>query len=116
MNLPQRIARISVAPLTGVPTVSVAPSGAVIADLKIKRGGRFTLVDHAMSRTGRGPVGFLIVDGPIDDEIVHRGGVPKQGASSRNVAVGMDTWAGWPLAPIPQQKSKDCVDPSEIFT
>ncbi len=68
-------------PLTGIQTVSVPPGGAVIADLRIERGGRFTLVDHALSRTERGLVGFLIVDGPVDDEIMHRGGVPKQGAA-----------------------------------
>jgi len=68
-------------PLTGVQTVSVAPGGAVIADLKIERGGRFVLVDHALSRTERGLAGFLIVDGPLNDEIMHSGGVSKQGAA-----------------------------------
>ena len=72
---------VGVPPLTGVQTVSVAPGGAVIADLKIERGGRFVLVDHALSRTERGLAGFLIVDGPLNDEIMHSGGVPKQGAA-----------------------------------
>jgi nitrite reductase (NO-forming) len=68
-------------PLSGIQTVSVAPGGAVIADLKIERGGRFVLVDHALSRTERGLAGFLIVDGPLSDEIMHSGGVSKQGAA-----------------------------------
>ena len=37
------------------------------------RPGRFTIVDHALSRIERGLVGFLIVDGPMDDEIMHQG-------------------------------------------
>jgi len=72
---------VGAAPLTGIQTVTVAPGGAVIADLKIERGGRFVLVDHALSRTERGLAGFLIVDGPLNDEIMHSGGVPKQGAA-----------------------------------
>jgi nitrite reductase (NO-forming) len=64
-------------PLTGVQTVSVPPGGATVVDLRIERGGRFTLVDHALSRTERGLVGFLNVPGPVDDEYMHRGGVAK---------------------------------------
>ncbi len=68
-------------PLTGVQTITVSPGGATVADLKIERGGRFTLVDHAMSRTERGLAGFLIVDGPVDDDIMHHGPAPKEKAS-----------------------------------
>ncbi len=67
-------------PLTGVQTITVPPGGATVADLKIERGGRFTLVDHAMSRTERGLAGFLIVDGPVDDDIMHHGPAPKEKA------------------------------------
>ncbi len=49
---------VGAAPLTGIQTVTVAPGGAVIADLKIERGGRFVLVDHALSRTERGLAGL----------------------------------------------------------
>ena len=56
-------------PLQGVQTISVPPGGAAIVDMKI----RFTLVDHALSRLERGLVGFLIVDGPKEDEIMHAG-------------------------------------------
>ena len=60
-------------PLQGVQTISVPPGGAAIVDMKIRRAARFTLVDHALSRLERGLVGFLIVDGPKEDEIMHSG-------------------------------------------
>ncbi|WP_414474425.1 copper-containing nitrite reductase [Microvirga sp. M2] len=60
-------------PLTGMQTVLVPPGGAVIADFKIRRPGRYSLVDHALSRLERGLVGFLIVDGPQNDDIMHAG-------------------------------------------
>jgi nitrite reductase (NO-forming) len=59
--------------LTGVQTVSVPPGGATIVDFKIDRGGRYTLVDHALSRAERGLVGFLNVEGPENDDIMHAG-------------------------------------------
>jgi nitrite reductase (NO-forming) len=68
-------------PLTGVQTVSVPPGGATVVDLKVDRGGRYVLVDHALSRIERGLVGFLIVDGPTDDELMHAG--PAKRDSSR---------------------------------
>jgi nitrite reductase (NO-forming) len=64
-------------PLTGVQTVSVPPGGATVVDFKIARAGQFTLVDHALSRLERGLVGFLIVEGPHDDEIMHQGPARK---------------------------------------
>jgi nitrite reductase (NO-forming) len=60
-------------PLTSVQTVSVPPGGATMVEFKIDRPGRYTLVDHALSRIERGLVGFLIVDGPLDDELMHAG-------------------------------------------
>lgn len=66
-------ASLGTAPLTGVQTVSVPPGGATIVEFKIDRAGRYTLVDHALSRIERGLVGFLIVDGPRDDELMHEG-------------------------------------------
>jgi nitrite reductase (NO-forming) len=60
-------------PLQGVQTVTVAPGGATMVEFKLQRGGRYTLVDHALSRLERGLVGFLQVDGPKDDEIMHKG-------------------------------------------
>jgi nitrite reductase (NO-forming) len=64
---------VMASPLTGVQTVAVPPGGATIVDFKIDRGGRYTLVDHALSRAERGLVGFLKVDGPENDDIMHAG-------------------------------------------
>jgi nitrite reductase (NO-forming) len=61
--------------LTGVQTVSVPPGGATLVDFKINRAGRYVLVDHALSRAERGLAGFLIVDGPQEDAIMHAGPV-----------------------------------------
>jgi nitrite reductase (NO-forming) len=66
-------ASLGAMPLTGVQTVSVPPGGATVVDFKIDRAGRYTLVDHALSRIERGLVGLLIVDGPRDDELMHAG-------------------------------------------
>ncbi|MDR6758501.1 nitrite reductase (NO-forming) [Mycoplana sp. BE70] len=60
-------------PLTNVQTVTVPPGGSAVVDFKIDRGGTFTLVDHAISRVERGLVGYLIVDGPENDAIMHHG-------------------------------------------
>jgi len=60
-------------PLTNVQTVTVAPGGATIVDFKIDRGGQYVLVDHALSRAERGLAGYLMVDGPENDDIMHEG-------------------------------------------
>ncbi len=60
-------------PLTGVQTVSVPPGGATMVDFKIDRAGHYVLVDHALSRAERGLAGYLIVDGPREDDIMHAG-------------------------------------------
>jgi nitrite reductase (NO-forming) len=70
-------ASLGAVPLTGVQTVSVPPGGATVVDFKIARAGRYTFVDHALSRIERGLVGFLIVDGPRDDELMHAGPVAR---------------------------------------
>lgn len=66
-------ASLGALPLTGVQTVSVPPGAATVVDFKIQRPGRYTIVDHALSRLERGLVGFLIVDGPRDDDLMHQG-------------------------------------------
>ena len=68
---------LSSPPLMGVQTVTVPPGGSTIVDLKIQRAGRYTIVDHALSRLERGLAGFLIVDGPLDDSIMHAGPAQK---------------------------------------
>ena len=60
-------------PLTNVQTITVPPGGATIVDFKIDRGGHYVLVDHALSRVERGLAGYLIVDGPENDDIMHSG-------------------------------------------
>lgn len=60
-------------PIAGVQTVSVPPGGAVAVDFKIDRAGRYVLVDHALSRAERGLLGFLLVEGPENDAIMHEG-------------------------------------------
>lgn len=60
-------------PIAGIQTTSVPPGGATIVDFKVQRAGRYTIVDHALSRIERGLAGFLIVDGPEDDAIMHAG-------------------------------------------
>jgi nitrite reductase (NO-forming) len=66
-------ASLGALPLTGVQTVSVPPGAATVVDFKIQRPGRYTIVDHALSRLERGLVGALIVDGPRDDDVMHSG-------------------------------------------
>jgi nitrite reductase (NO-forming) len=66
-------ASLGALPLTGVQTVSVPPGGATLVDFKIQRPARYTIVDHALSRLERGLVGFLIVDGPRNDDLMHEG-------------------------------------------
>ena len=60
-------------PITNVQTVSVPPGGSTVVDFKLDRAGTFVLVDHALSRAERGLAGYLIVDGPEDDAIMHHG-------------------------------------------
>lgn len=65
-------------PIQGVQTVTVAPGGATIVDFKIDRGGNYVLVDHALSRAERGLAGYLIVDGPENDDIMRTGPAEAQ--------------------------------------
>ncbi|WP_370680638.1 copper-containing nitrite reductase [Comamonas sp. GB3 AK4-5] len=48
---------------TNVQTTLVAPGGATIVELKVQHPGSYLLVDHALSRTGKGAVGVLEVTG-----------------------------------------------------
>jgi len=66
-------ASLGAMPITGVQTVSVPPGGATVVDFKIDRPGRYVLVDHALSRLERGLAGYLLVDGPSDDDLMHSG-------------------------------------------
>jgi nitrite reductase (NO-forming) len=68
-------------PLTNVQTVTVPPGGATIVDFKIDRGGQYVLVDHALSRAERGLAGYINVDGPENDDIMHEGPAKAQPAA-----------------------------------
>ena len=71
---------ITAPPITNVQTVTVPPGGSTVVDFNIDRGGTYTLVDHALSRAERGLAGYLIVDGPEDDKIMHHGPATQEPA------------------------------------
>ena len=54
-------------------TTLAPPGGATVVDFEIDRPGRYVLVDHALSRIEHGLAGYLLVDGPSDDDLMHSG-------------------------------------------
>jgi nitrite reductase (NO-forming) len=54
---------------TDVQTTLVAPGGATIVDFKVDYPGKYTIVDHALSRAGKGLAGTLEVTGAADASI-----------------------------------------------
>jgi nitrite reductase (NO-forming) len=58
-----------------VQTTLVAPGGATMVEFKVDYPGKYMLVDHALSRVGKGLAGLLEVTGPADDGVykVHDG-------------------------------------------
>jgi nitrite reductase (NO-forming) len=56
-------------PLRDVQTVTVAPGGAMVAELTAEVPGTYMLVDHALSRVERGLVGHLVIDGPANPKV-----------------------------------------------
>ncbi len=52
-----------------VQTTLVAPGGATIVDFKVDYPGTYLMVDHALSRVGKGLAGALAVKGPADQTI-----------------------------------------------
>ena len=50
-------------------TTLVAPGGATIVGFKVNYPGKYLLVDHALSRVGKGLAGALVVTGPADSKI-----------------------------------------------
>ena len=56
-------------PLRGLQTVSVAPGGALIAEIKPEVPGNYTILDHAIARTERGLAAMLVVSGNPNPEI-----------------------------------------------
>jgi nitrite reductase (NO-forming) len=64
---------------TNVQTTLVAPGGATIVDFKVNYPGNYLLVDHALSRVGKGAVASLDVAGPADATI-YKASEPGHGA------------------------------------
>jgi nitrite reductase (NO-forming) len=56
-------------PLKDVQTATVPPGGAAIVEFKLEVPGNYVLVDHALSRVGRGLAGILQVEGPDNLEV-----------------------------------------------
>lgn len=65
-----------------VQTTLVTPGGATIVDLKVDYPGTYNLIDHALSRAGKGLVGTLEVTGPADPGIFSAG-YPDHTAQAR---------------------------------
>jgi nitrite reductase (NO-forming) len=62
------------APRENVQTTSVPPGGAAIVEFKVDYPGKYVLVDHALSRAGKGLVGVLEVTGKADAAVYHNHG------------------------------------------
>jgi len=56
-------------PLRDVQTVTVAPGGAMVAELTAEVPGTYMLVDHALSRVERGLVGHLVIEGEPNPKV-----------------------------------------------
>jgi nitrite reductase (NO-forming) len=57
--------------LTNVQTTLVPPGGATVVEFALEVPGRYMLVDHAISRTEKGLMGFLDVEGEPQPDIFH---------------------------------------------
>src|SRR5688572_17204792 len=57
------------APRENVQTTTVPPGGAAIVEFKVDYPGKYVLVDHALSRAGKGLVGVLEVVGKADPAV-----------------------------------------------
>ncbi len=66
-------------PMSGVQTTLVPPGGAAIVDLKLQVPGKYTFLDHAISRMQRGLMGWLVVDGPAAPDIINGTPIPGSG-------------------------------------
>jgi nitrite reductase (NO-forming) len=66
------------APRENVQTTSVPPGGAAIVEFKVEYPGKYVLVDHALSRAGKGLLGILEVVGKADPAVYQdHGDSPK---------------------------------------
>ena len=69
---------ISSQPLTGVQTLSVPPGSAAMVEFSTKVPGKFTIVDHALSRLEKGLAGSLVVSGPAQPDLFREITVEKK--------------------------------------
>lgn len=58
-------------PLTNVQTTLVPPGGATMVEFKLDYPGKYTLVDHALTRVEKGLAGVLQVSGEADSAVYH---------------------------------------------
>jgi nitrite reductase (NO-forming) len=63
--------------LTNIQTTTVPAGGATVVEFALEVPGQYILVDHALSRSQKGLVGYLIAEGPENPEIFH--GTPSGG-------------------------------------
>jgi len=70
-------ASLTSAPLTDVQTISTPPGGATVVEFKVDVPGTYLLVDHALRRLERGLIGYLVVEGPDNPDIIHEGPATK---------------------------------------
>ncbi len=63
-------------PLAGVQTTTVPPGGAAILELKAEIPGKFSMMDHAISRMEKGLLAVLEVKGPENTALIHAGPTP----------------------------------------
>jgi nitrite reductase (NO-forming) len=64
-------AALTSSPLTNVQTTLVPPGGATVVEFVLEVPGRYMLVDHAISRTEKGLMGFLDVEGEQQPDIFY---------------------------------------------
>lgn len=65
-------------PLTDVQTTMVPPGGATVVEFTLDVPGRYTMVDHALSRLERGLVGYLYAEGEENEAVFSAGNLPEQ--------------------------------------
>jgi nitrite reductase (NO-forming) len=66
-------------PLKDVQTTTVPPGGAAIVEFKVDYPGKYILVDHALSRAGKGLLGVLEVTGKADAAVYRDHGESPKG-------------------------------------
>ncbi len=79
MNQVYNFGSLDTPPMSGVQTTLVPPGGAAIVELKLQVPGKYTFLDHAISRMQRGLMGWLVVDGPNAPDIINGTPIPGSG-------------------------------------